>query len=104
MSDSRKLNVWRKAFALALTTHELAQQARGAAHLSLRSQLIRASTSIPSNIAEGREQKTERAFASFLRHAPASASIKKLAAGASWLELLALAGRLQQPACIVVFF
>ena len=74
MSDFRKLKVWRKAFSLALTTHQLAQDVRGAAYLSLRSQLIRAAMSIPANIAEGREQKTERGFANFLRHAFASAA------------------------------
>jgi four helix bundle protein len=74
VSDFRKLKVWRKAFALALTTHKLAQDVRGAAYLSLRSQLIRAAMSIPANIAEGREQKTERGFAAFLRHALASAA------------------------------
>jgi four helix bundle protein len=74
VSDFRKLKVWRKAFSLALTTHALAQDVRGAAYLSLRSQLIRAAMSIPANIAEGREQKTERGFANFLRHALASAA------------------------------
>lgn len=74
MSDFRKLKVWRKSFSLALTTHKLAQDVRGAAYLSLRSQLIRAAMSIPTNIAEGREQKTERGFANFLRHALASAT------------------------------
>lgn len=74
MSDFRKLKVWRKSFALALTTHQLAQNVRGATYLSLRSQLIRAAMSIPANIAEGREQKTERGFANFLRHALASAT------------------------------
>ncbi len=74
VSDFRKLKVWRKAFALALTTHKLAQGVRGAAYVSLRSQLIRAAMSIPANIAEGREQKTERGFANFLRHALASAA------------------------------
>ena len=74
MSDFRKLKVWRKAFALALTTNKLAQGVRGTAYVSLRSQLIHAAMSIPANIAEGREQKTERGFASFLHHALASAA------------------------------
>lgn len=74
VSDFRKLKVWRKAYALALTTHKLASRVRGATYVSLRSQLIRAAMSIPANIAEGREQKTERGFASFLRHALASAA------------------------------
>jgi four helix bundle protein len=74
VSDFRKLKVWLKAFSLALTTNKLAQEVRGAAYLSLRSQLIRAAMSIPANIAEGREQKTERGFAKFLRQALASAT------------------------------
>jgi len=74
VSDFRKLKVWRKAFALALTTHRLAQGVRGAAYFSLRSQLVRAAMSIPANIAEGREQNSERGFARFLRHALASAA------------------------------
>lgn len=74
MSDFRKLKVWRKAFALALITHTLAVSIRGAAYVSLRSQLIRAAMSIPSNIAEGREQKTDKGFAQFLRHALGSAT------------------------------
>jgi four helix bundle protein len=74
MSDFRKLKVWRKAFSLCLTTHKLARGARGAEYISLRSQLIRAAMSIPSNIAEGREEKTDRGFANFLRHALRSAT------------------------------
>jgi len=74
VSDFRKLKVWRKAFALALTTHKLALGVRGPAYVSLRSQLIRAAMSIPSNIAEGREQRTEKGFAHFLRHALGSAT------------------------------
>ena len=74
MSDFRKLKVWRKAFALALTTHDLAISIRGTSYISLRSQLIRAAMSIPSNIAEGREQRTEKGFAHFLRQALGSAT------------------------------
>ena len=40
---------------------------RGAPYLSLRSQMVRAALSIPSNIVEGRAQKTDAQFARFLR-------------------------------------
>ena len=66
MSDFRKLKVWRKAFALALTTHKLALGVRGAAYVSLRSQLIRAAMSIPTNIVEGTGQKSGKESARFI--------------------------------------
>ena len=74
MADFRRLEVWRKAHALALAAHRAAQGIRGAQYSSLRSQLIRAALSIPANIVEGREQKSEADFVRFLRYALASAS------------------------------
>jgi four helix bundle protein len=74
MSDYRKLHVWRKAHALALNAHRSATRIRGSQYASFRSQIIRAAMSIPANIVEGREQKTESAFARFLRIALASTS------------------------------
>lgn len=74
MSDYRKLQVWRKAHALALNAHRVASRIRGNQYASFRSQIIRAAMSIPANIVEGREQKTDSAFARFLRIALASAS------------------------------
>lgn len=74
MSDYRKLKVWQKAHALALNAHRAAARIRGYQYASFRSQIIRAAMSIPANIVEGREQKTEAAFARFLRIALASAS------------------------------
>ncbi|MFL5550016.1 MAG: four helix bundle protein [Gemmatimonadaceae bacterium] len=74
MADFKKLRVWRKSHALAMNTHRVALGIRGALYVSLRSQMIRASMSIPANIVEGREQKTEHEFARFLRYALSSTS------------------------------
>jgi four helix bundle protein len=74
MSDYRKLLVWRKAHALALDAHRTAARIRGSQYAPFRSQIIRAALSIPANIVEGREQKTDAGFARFLRIALGSAS------------------------------
>jgi len=74
MSDYKKLQVWRKAHALALNAHRSATRIRGTQYASFRSQIIRAAMSIPANIVEGREQNSEAAFARFLRIALGSAS------------------------------
>jgi len=74
MSDYRKLLVWRKAHALALDAHRTASRIRGSHYAPFRSQIIRAALSIPANIVEGREQKTDAGFARFLRIALGSAS------------------------------
>jgi four helix bundle protein len=74
MSDYRKLLVWRKAHTLALDAHRTAARIRGSQYAPFRSQIIRAALSIPANIVEGREQKTDAGFARFLRIALGSAS------------------------------
>ena len=74
MSDFKKLHVWQKALALALNVDRVCKKIRGAQYASLRSQLFRAATSIPANIAEGRRQESEREFARFLRYALNSSS------------------------------
>jgi len=74
MSDYRKLQVSRKAHALALNAHRVATGIRGSKYAAFRNQIIRAAFSIPANIVEGREQKTEVWFARFLRIALGSAS------------------------------
>jgi four helix bundle protein len=74
MSDFKKLEVWRKAHALALNVHRVAIGIRGANYSGFRSQLIRASMSIPTNIVEGNGQRTKLEFARFVRIAVNSAS------------------------------
>jgi len=74
MSDYKKLRVWRQAHALALNAHRVAMRIRGPQYASFRSQIIRAAMSVPANIVEGREQRTEAAFGRFLQIALASVS------------------------------
>jgi four helix bundle protein len=74
MEPFKRLRVWRKAHALALNTHRTAAGMRSPTASSLRSQMVRAAMSIPTNSVEGRGQKTEREFARFLRIALNSGS------------------------------
>jgi four helix bundle protein len=67
MSDYRKLIVWRKAHALALNVHRVAAKLRGPDHATLRSQMMRAGMSIPTNIVEGTGQQSRKDFARFIR-------------------------------------
>ena len=74
MQDFKKLQVWRKAHALALSIDRICKRIRGSQYASLRNQLFRAGTSIPANIAEGRRQSSEKEFGRFLRIALNSSS------------------------------
>jgi four helix bundle protein len=74
VSDFKKLEVWRKAHALALNVHRVATRIRGSDNLSLRSQILRAAMFVPTNIVEGSGQKTGKEFARFLYIALNSAS------------------------------
>jgi four helix bundle protein len=74
VSDFKKLHVWQKAHALSLCVDRVCKKIRGAQYASLRSQLFRAATSIPANIAEGRRQEGEKEFARFLKYALNSSS------------------------------
>ena len=74
MADFRKLVVWQRAHELNLRVCVRARDIRGATYLSLRSQMVRAAGSIPSNIVEGRDQKTDRQFAAYLHIAANSSS------------------------------
>ena len=67
VSDYKKLQVWRKAHALSINAHRAAITIRGSEYAALRSQIIRCAMSIPTNIVEGREQRSEAAFARYLR-------------------------------------
>jgi len=74
VSDFKKLLVWQKAHALSLTVDRVSRKIRDPRYASLRSQIFRAASSIPANIAEGRRQESEKEFARFLRYALNSAS------------------------------
>jgi len=74
MADFRKLKVWQKAHVLAMDIHEVAGTIRAGDLSSLRSQMIRAGLSIPTNIVEGCGQSTGRQFIRFLKIALNSSS------------------------------
>ena len=74
MADFKKLQVWQKAHALAVSTSDIGGTIRAASHTSLRSQMIRSAMSIDANIVEGRGQKSDREFARYLNIAANSAN------------------------------
>ena len=74
VSDYKKLSVWRKAHALALNVHRVAVRLKGSEYASLRSQLMSASMSIPTNIVEGTGQQSRKDFGRFIRFALNSSS------------------------------
>ena len=67
MSDFRKLDVWRISHGLVLNVHTAIKKIRGSDYSSLRSQMLRAAMSIPTNLVEGVGQKTAKEFARFIR-------------------------------------
>jgi four helix bundle protein len=67
VTDFKKLKVWQKAHVMALDVHRVAGQIRGAKHASLRSQIIRAAMSVPTNIVEGCSQQSTREYSRFGR-------------------------------------
>jgi len=74
MADFKKLHVWQKAHALAVSVDRVCKRIRGSQYASLRNQLFRSASSIPANIAEGRRQTSEKEFRRFLRIALNSSS------------------------------
>ena len=74
MKDFRKLQTWRKAHALALHTYKATAKLPRDELYGLTSQIRRACTSIPTDIAEGCGRGTDREFARFAAIALGSAS------------------------------
>jgi four helix bundle protein len=74
VSDFKKLSVWRKAHALALNVHRVSIRARGSYYAPLRSQMLRAAMSVPTNIVEGTGQRSGKEFGRFLTIALKSTS------------------------------
>ena len=74
MQDFRRLHVWAKAHALAINTLRVAKKMRASETVSLRAQIVRAAMSVPTNIVEGRAQRSDPQFARFLKIALGSAT------------------------------
>src|SRR6185503_11484624 len=74
MSDFKKLKVWGKSHELALNAYSVAKKIRGSDNSPLRLQMIRAATSIPTNIVEGTGQESAKEFGRFLSIAIKSSS------------------------------
>jgi four helix bundle protein len=74
MRDYHRLEIWRRAHALAIAIHDLARRLRGNEFATLRSQLTRAADSIAATIVEGCAAASAREFARFLDMSIKSAS------------------------------
>jgi four helix bundle protein len=71
-SSHRELIVWQKAMDLAVDVYRLAARFPRDETYRLISQITRAVTSVPANIAEGRSRATRREFANFVAIAKGS--------------------------------
>ena len=67
MSDYKKLEVWRSSHGLALNVHSAIKKIRGSDYAKLRSQMLGAAMSVPTNLVEGVGQKTRKEFCRFIR-------------------------------------
>jgi four helix bundle protein len=74
MKDFCQLKVWDKSHQLALERYKATKEFPKEELYGLTSQICRASTSIPTNIAEGCCRNTDADFARFLQMAMGSAS------------------------------
>ena len=74
MKDYRKLKVWEKSHKLALEVYKATLEFPKTEVYGLVSQMRRAASSIPSNIAEGSGRGGDAELARFLRIAMSSAS------------------------------
>lgn len=64
------LRIWQEAIQISI---ELYESFRSCKDFSLRDQILRASISVPSNIAEGFERNNDKEFRNFLRYSKGSA-------------------------------
>ncbi len=74
MRDFRDIKVWEKAHHLALQIYKIAGDFPSDEKFGLTSQLRRAASSVPMNIAEGCGRHSERELARFMSIAAGSAS------------------------------
>lgn len=74
MKDFRTLSVWEKSHQLVLALYKLTKPFPKEEIYGLTSQIRRATTSIPANIAEGCGKDSDLDFARYLQNAMGSAS------------------------------
>lgn len=74
MQDFRNLKVWEKAHALTLSVYRSTRGLPSDERFGLTSQLRRACSSIPANLAEGCARFSDVDFARFVNNAAGSAS------------------------------
>jgi four helix bundle protein len=74
MQHFSKLQVWKRSHALTLAVYELTKAFPAEERFGLISQLRRAASSVPTNIAEGSKRRSPGEFARFLNIAEASLS------------------------------
>lgn len=74
MKDFKKQEVWRRSHQLTLEIYKVSQQFPKEEIYGLTSQIRRAVSSIPTNIAEGCGRRTNSELANFLNIASGSAS------------------------------
>ena len=74
MKDFKELRVWQRSHGLGLRVYKITENFPAEEVYGLRSQIRRAATSIPTNIAEGCGRNTDIELARFLEIAMGSAS------------------------------
>ncbi len=74
MKDFRKLKVWEKSHSLAVNIYQISSKFSPSELYGITSQIQRACTSIPANIAEGCGRDGEAEFHRFIQIALGSAS------------------------------
>jgi four helix bundle protein len=67
MSDFKNLRVWRTSHELTLSVFPVAGRMRGAGSALIRNQWLRATMSVPTNIAEGSAKQSDPEYVRFLR-------------------------------------
>jgi four helix bundle protein len=68
MRNFRELAIWEKGIRLAVDAYHLTSMLPKKETYGMKSQITRAATSIPSNIAEGCSRRTNIDFTRFLNH------------------------------------
>lgn len=70
ISSFEDLRIWQEAIQISI---ELYQSFKDCKDFSFKDQILRASVSVPSNIAEGFERNNDKEFRNFLRYSKGSA-------------------------------